>query len=158
MAMSGLEFISPMKIKCLHGYFIIDEQNASDISRFMSIFAGLEIVNAGEYFTFKPLKGAPRYSIKGNQYLGATATKTVEGEPWEVMRANGLVYNFAKGLVQPKSAITQSVQLTIGAGIILSPGLILPGSRTNGGVSVTDYAARYSFGTGRFIYSEVSGG
>jgi hypothetical protein len=142
-----------MRIRCVHGYYFFEESSVGQLSDFMNRYA-LSIVPNGDHFTFEFLKDAPRYSILGNPYLGAPAIKTFEGEPWEIMRENQLVYNFQTGLMQSLLAVTQVTPLNNAGRYYVSNGLILPGSLTDGGLRVTDYSARYS-GL-RFQYSEVT--
>lgn len=143
-----------MRIKCLHGYFIFEESESGQISRYMSM-TGLSIVPKNNHYTFESLQAAKKYSIKGNQYLGALATKTFEGEPWEVMRQNGLAYNFNTGLVVPINSITQAIKIATGVNYMLSNGLILPGSLTDGGNRVKEYSAWYLFNSAQYRFSEV---
>lgn len=144
-----------LRVKCLHGYFILEETKAGQVSKFMSLF-GLSLVPKDNYFTFEALVNAPDYSIINNAYLGATATKTVEGEPWQIMRANGLVYNFNTDKVMLMTAVTQKIKVERSGNFFISQGLILPGSIKEDGSRVTDYAAWYSFDTARFRYTEVT--
>jgi hypothetical protein len=144
-----------MKIECLHGYFLFEETRAGQISDFMSLF-GLEITKVGNRFTFQDLADAPRFSIEGSTYLGAPAVATFEGEPWEVMRANNLVYDFTQGVVVPISSITQAARLNAAGNYFVSTGMILPGSITEDGSRVTDYAAFYVSDRVNFKYSEVT--
>lgn len=144
-----------MKIRCLHGYFIFEETKAGQVSDFMSLF-DLALVADGRAFTFAALADAPSYSIAGGLYLGALATKTFEGDPWEVMEANGLVYNFSSEVVQPIALITQQLQVDSSNNYFVSPGLILPGSIATDGSRVTDYAAFYVKEVSQFKYSEIS--
>jgi hypothetical protein len=142
-----------MKVRCVHGYFFFEEDRTGQFSDFVNRF-GLSILPNGDHFTFEALVGAPRYAIAGNTYLGAPATVTYEGEPWEIMRANQLIYNFETGLVQSLLAVTQLTPLRSTGRYFLANGLILPGSLTDEGSRVTDYSARYSdLG---FKYSEVT--
>lgn len=122
----------------------------------MSLFTGVELVAKNDFFTFSFLEDAPNYSLKGSKYLDAAATETIAGLPSEVMRANGLVYNFQKGLVVPIASISQRVEIIEASSYFISPGLILPGSLTDRGKRVTDYAAWYLFSEGQFKYSEVT--
>jgi hypothetical protein len=122
----------------------------------MSIFSGLKVYSAGDHFTFEDLLGAPEYSIAGKTYLGAAATKTYSGSPGEIFRANKLVYDFNKGLVQPISSVTQTVKIYESGNTFISQGLILPGSFTDDGGRVTDYSAWYLFDSGKFKYSELT--
>lgn len=145
-----------MKIDCLHGYFKFYETRSGDVSRFMSLFAGLSIFKFEDHFTFEALLDAPDYSIAGNQYLGATATKTFSGKPWEIFKENGLVYDFNKGSVQPILSTTQVVKIYESGNTFISQGLILPGSFTDEGSRVTDYSAWFLFDSLKFKYSELT--
>ncbi len=148
-----------MKIRCLHGYFLFKETASGDVARFQNIFSGLSIVPAiDDYFTFEKLFEAPTHVIAGDTYLGAPATETYEGKPWDIMRANGLVYNIGTGLVEPITAVKTRLELKTSINYYVSPGLIQPGSVRDDGLRVTDYAAFFLFDTHRFRYSEVSFG
>lgn len=144
-----------MKARCLHGFFIFEEVKVGEVSDFVS-YSGLSIVPRGTYFTFEGLQSAPRYSIQGKPYLGATTTKTFEGEPWEVMQANGLVFDFLTNTVKPLLSVTQLVSIKTAGHRFISNGLILPGSVTEDGKRVKDYAAHYSKESLRWLYSEVT--
>lgn len=145
-----------MRISCRHGYFIFEEERPGDVSRFLTIYSGLNIVSMGNQFTFAKLAAAPNYSIVGNPYLGTVATKTICSEPPEVMRANGLIYNYNTDKLVPLISISQRAVLAEGANYYLSDGLILPGSITDDGKRVTDYAAWYLSDVQQFRYSEVT--
>lgn len=146
-----------MKIDCLHGYFKFTESRIGELSDFASLFT-LDLSSQDDYFTFTPLVNAPKFSIEGGFYLGAIATKTFEGEPWEVMRENKLVFNFSTGKVVPIASITQRPQTGKAANYYFSDGLLLPGSVRDDGLRVTDYSAGYLFGSIKFKYSEVKYG
>lgn len=143
-----------MKIKCLHGFFKFEETRLGELSKFVSRF-GLELERCQDFFTFKPLAEAPDFSIKGLPYLGADTIATYEGNPWEIMRENELVYHFGKGKVVDISTITIRTPLANAGNYFISNGLILPGSLTEDGDRVTDYAAWFSMDTLEFKYSEV---
>lgn len=143
-----------MRIKCLHGYFIFTETKVGQVSNFMARY-DLDLVPKDDYFTFSALEDAPSYSLIGLPYLGVPAIANYEGRPWEVMRANGFVYSFALGLVVPIESVSQLVGVRAAGNRFVSPGLILPGSVTDDGSRVTDYAAWFSRDTLRFNYSEV---
>ena len=121
----------------------------------MSIF-NLPLVRKHDFFTFETLEAAPDYAILGGEFLGAEVIKTFEGQPDEVMRENELVYNFLTDEVVPVSSIVQRVKVAEAASFFLSDGLILPGSVTDGGLRVMDYAAWYDFKSGQFKYSEIN--
>lgn len=143
-----------MRIKCLHGYFLFEETRLGQISDFMRRF-GFSLVQVGPFYTFETLADAPRYSLKGKPLMGVPATKNFEGEPWEVFAENAVVYDFSKDLVLPIGLVVQPTTVLQAGNRFVSPGLILPGSTTEGGKRVKDYAAWYSRDTLRFLYSEV---
>lgn len=145
-----------MRIECDHGFFRFYESSGGDLARFLNIYSGFELARVTDYFTFSALATAETFSIAGAQYLSNIATETFEGKPWDVMRANGLIYDFTKGLVVPIASVTVRTKLSQAGKYYSSPGLILPGSVTDGGDRVTDYAAWFSFKTASFRYSEVS--
>lgn len=144
-----------MQIRCDHGYFFFRESKVGQISAFMSIF-GLDLVAKDDYYTFETLFDSDDFSIKGSEYLGSVATVTYAGRPWEVMRENGLVYDFTQDLVVPIETIVTTVEISEAANYFLSPGLILPGSVRDDGSRVTDYSAWYLFDSAKFKYSEVN--
>lgn len=144
-----------MLVECIHGYFKFSETSVGQISRFMSLF-GLEVERKEDHFTFSDLVDAPNYSIAGGTFLGIPTIKTFEGPPWEVMRANRLVYDFNIGLVRPIDTVTQILKLESSSNYFLTTGMILPGSITDDGGRVTDYAAFYSSDRATFKYSEIT--
>lgn len=144
-----------MRIRCLHGYFIFQELKAGQVSEFINLF-GFSLSAKDDYFTFDFLLGAPDYSLILKPYLGVPATATFEGRPWEVMRENGLIYDFDLNIVKPILSVTQFFQIETAANYFISNGLILPGSVTADGSRVKDYSAWFSFSNSTFRYSEVS--
>lgn len=143
-----------MRVECLHGYFRFSEESAGQISKFISLF-GLEIERAGDHFTFSDLVDAPTHSIVGGTFLGVPTISTFEGEPWEVMRENRLIYDFQKGLVVPIDSVLQVVSIAQAGNYFVTSGMILPGSITDDGSRVTDYSAFYVQERGNFKYSEI---
>lgn len=146
-----------MTIKCLHGYFKFNETKMGEVSDFISLFE-LDLVSKNDYYTFPELASAPDYAIKGGFYLGAIVTKTFEGEPWDIMRENKLVYNFLTKRVVPLQSVTQRPVINQAANYYFSDGLLLPGSVRDDGLRVTDYSAGYLFGSIKFKYAEVQFG
>jgi hypothetical protein len=143
-----------MRIECRHGYFVFEELEAGELSQFSSIY-GLDFIYSGDHYTFTDLAGAPNYSLPGGSFLGAPTIVAFEGHPWEVMRANGLIYNFILGAIVPLLSVVQTIRIQLSGNIYISNGMILPGSVTDDGSRVTDYAAFYDGIGGRFQYSEV---
>ena len=145
-----------MQINCVGGYFIFRQSRAGEISDFASLFEGLSFDSVNDYFTFTALRDAPKFAIAGDTYLGAPCTVTCEGEPWDVMRMNDLVFDFNQNKVVPLESITRLASITQAANYFLSPGLIIPGSVTDDGSRVRDYAAHYFFDSNKFKYSELT--
>lgn len=143
-----------MRIRCLHGYFKIDEMDQGQISNFMSRF-GFSIVPKDDFFTFSAIQDAPDYTIKGQTILGVTAIKTFEGTPQDVFRQNTIVYDFNDGTVKLLSTVTQQIEIVKAGGMYLSNGLILPGSLTKDGLRVTDYTCYTNKSSSRWHYTEV---
>lgn len=143
-----------MKITCLHGYFIFEELEPGQVSEFMSAFK-VELVRKDNYYTFKKLAEAKDYSLLGLPYLGVPATKTYEGQPWEVMKENGLVYHFNSDLVLPIETIFDVADIKEANSYFLSQGLIVPGSFTNA-VRIKNYSGFYLFDQFKFKYTEIS--
>lgn len=144
-----------MKARCLHGFYIFEETKVGQFSDFMSYF-GLNLVPKDDYFTFEFLAQAPKYSIKGKPFLGFTAIKTFQGHPWEVFEANGVIYDFDQGTLKPINSVTQKTTVRLAGNRFVSTGLILPGSITDDGQRVKDYAAHFSQDRLKWLYSEVS--
>lgn len=144
-----------MKIKCLHGFYLIEETRPGQVADFMNIFA-CELLPFRNFFTFSALASAPNYALVGGTYLEAPVIQTFEGEPWEIMKANDLVYDFQADAVRPLAGTTQRISLFKGPGSFVSSGLILPGSVTEDGKRVTDYSAHLSFDSLKFKYTGVT--
>ncbi len=134
---------------------MFEEAKAGQVSKLTNLF-GFEFALKNGYYTFSTLDDAPEYSILGGTFLGAPCIKTFEGKPWEVMRENGLVYDFVNDEVVPILTIVNPVKIYEASNYFLSNGMILPGSVTEDGSRVKDYAAHYLFDTAKFKYSEVS--
>jgi hypothetical protein len=146
-----------MRVKSLHGYFIFEEHSVGELSKFMTQYE-VEIERDGDLYTFADLVGAPEYAIAGGVYLGAPVTVTYEGKPWEIMKQNNLVYDFRLGLMVPILSVLLHAEYSLGQNYFMADGLIQPGSITDDGSRVKDYAAWYSFDSKRFRYTEVISG
>lgn len=143
-----------MRIKCLHGYFIFEEDFIGEVSKFITRY-GIPIVQKDDQYVFEFLENAPDYSIKGAPFLGTVATETFEGKPWEVMEANGFVFNFNTGLISPIASITQKTTIQRAGNYFVADGLILPGSVLSSGSKIKSYFGWFSFDTLSFRYSGV---
>lgn len=94
-----------MRVLCRHGHMSFYPEAAGDLSMFCNYF-GSELVREDDFWTFERLQNAPSYSIKGNPYLGKTAKVSYAGRPWEVMKANDMVFNIQTGEMADKSEIS----------------------------------------------------
>lgn len=143
-----------LKINCLHGFYIFEESEPGQISRFVTLF-GLSLAKWRHAFTFEALAEAPEFAISGQSYLGAAVLNTHAGEPWQIMKANGLIYNFGSGELMQKALIKTIADLDQSGPYFVSSGLILPGSLLKDGRKIHSYNAHFSFNTLRFRYSGV---
>lgn len=101
-----------MRIVCRHGHYAFFPRGAADVQRFAQFF-NLDLVLDQEFYTFRNLKGLAFYSLKGKQYgNGPIAKVTFSGKPWEVMQANGFVYDLNSGLIVDKASIGFTTKLT----------------------------------------------
>lgn len=144
-----------MRVKCLHGFFIFDEREVADVSRFMSK-TGLSLVPWRDSFTFEDIAEAPDYSIKGKDLMGTPALETFEGEPWEVFEENGIVYNFGTGLFPQILTVSTTSRLELSGNRYLSPGLLVPGTLLPSGDRIKSYTGYWLRDSGRWLYSEVT--
>ncbi len=133
-----------MRVLCRHGHFAFFPEDAGDINRFR-VYYGQELVRVGNYYTFPGLEDAPKYSLLGSPYLGVPATKTFEGEPWEVMEANGFVYFFETDTIGPKELALDIVSLArMQFYFLFQNQLIQPGSRLTTGEQILSYDGDFS--------------
>lgn len=144
-----------MRVLCRNGHFAFYPKNESEVFRFSSFF-GETLERDGDFYTFKFLKEAPKYSIKGAPYLGVTATKTFEGEPWEIMRENNLVYSLAAKIAVLKTTILLVINPQNAEGFFLAESpLIQPASLGPNGQRLTSYDAEYIGDTSQLRVFEV---
>lgn len=143
-----------MRIDCDHGYFRIYPEKTTDVFNFQSVLSK-ELTQVGHWFTFKALGSLPWYSIEGNSYGGAAAIVTYSGYPWDVMRANGFVYNLSSDVTVPISSISRSVLLAEGSGEILSPVPVLQPGWNVRGAKITGYYGWLDVDIMRLILSRV---
>lgn len=142
-----------MRVLCRHGHFAFYPHRPWDIAQFCSYFE-LSLEREGDYYTFPDLLDAPDFSLAAKPYLATPAIKTYEGKPWEIFRENGLVYNFNTGLVVPKAAIVETVELKQCDFFYLSSTpLIVPGSRDGTGNQVLSYDGEFNY---NFLELKVS--
>jgi hypothetical protein len=116
-----------MRVNCIHGYFKFFEEAAGEIARFSETFE-MAMVQVEDYFTFETLADAPDYSLVGHPYLNAVGIENFSGPPWEVMRANRLVYDFRYDLVVPIMTIIEAANIQSANNYFYSSSLILPGA------------------------------
>lgn len=143
-----------MKITCLHGYFIVREDLSGEVAKFNSFYSQ-DLVAKDDYYTFSALAPAPIYSVAPLPYLGVPTIKTYCANPWDVMRQNALVYNFASRLVIPISAVNTQVPYARTYYGYSSNGLIQPGSTNPGWQKITGYQAIWEYSDQTFAYTEL---
>jgi len=143
-----------MRIICQHGYFTFEESYVGEVSDFVDLY-GLDIVQDKNNFTFKTLKGCPRQSLNGHNFLGYKANANYEGSTEDIFRANKIVYDFNVDKVVDISSISQSISLRAAGNRFVSDGLILPGSKTTDGLVVVGYQCWYSKYSSSWLYSGV---
>lgn len=144
-----------MRILCRHGHFSFFQSYAGEIARFMEVW-GVELVKQDDFYTFLKLAGAPKYSLAGKPYLGMLAVKTFEGEPWEILKANGFVYQIASGLIVPKQVILNPFTPVQTGYYYTSEGpMIQPGSWYNGN-QLLSWDASYDYEFNQLQMSEFS--
>ena len=144
-----------MRIVCNHGFFIFEEDALGEVSDFIGLH-DLDLSSYKNDFTFKPLKDAADFSIKGADYLNFKAVKTFQGEPWEVMRANGLVYDFQTGKLVDYKTINEVIQFEASSNSFVANGLVSPGSITQSGKRILGFSCWYSRNDSSWLYSGVT--
>ena len=144
-----------MKIVCTHGYFEFFETYVGEVSDFLNLYTDISLVPKGDCFVFEKFQNAPDYSLPGIPFLDVIATQIFEGSPGEVMRKNGLIYDFDRDLVVPIDSVVDVDSLEAAGNYFFSNGLLMPGALTVEGMRVTDYSAWfYAKGT-RIKYTGV---
>lgn len=144
-----------MIIKCRHGFFTFEEESPGEISKFASFFDA-SLVSYRGTFTFEELSEAAEYSILSKPYLGVPAIKTFEGDPWEIMAENDLVYDLSLKSVVPIETIVTSASVIKSDFFYYQEKLIQPGSFLSGGGRVLGYTAWYSWQKAiGFRYTEI---
>lgn len=134
-----------MRVLCDHGFYRFYPDDNGSLARFSHLFA-IDLEKERDYYTFSYLKGLKDYSLAGSFYSTGLATKTFEGYPWEIMRANGLVFNFSTGLLVPKIAIINSEKLIPANQFFLCGSRLLQaGSRDQSANQILSYDSDFDF-------------
>ena len=142
-----------MRIVCNHGYFKFFEEKQGEIAKFNTRY-GQDLKFVNDYYTFTGLSELNNYSIKGALYSNMVSTKTYAGEPWEIMRQNGFVFNFVLGVLS-NILITGNFFKPVNVGAFkYSEGLVLPGSYSYDARKVTGYTCRFDFDSALYRYTE----
>lgn len=133
-----------MRVLCRHGHFAFYPRNAGEVARFTQYF-GIQLESVEDFYTFPLLVDAPKFSLVGLPYLAVPALETFEGEPWEVMRANGFVYDVKKEtLVRKETVLIQIAPPLLSFYYLAQTPLIQPGSRNSIGRQVLSFDGEYS--------------
>lgn len=143
-----------MKVTCIHGYFIVTEDEPGDIAKFNSHY-DQDLVRKDWYYTFQALADIPTESILGKPFLNLVGLKTYAGKPWHLMEQNGFVYDFINGLLVPIASVVAKVdpvQLLDGYS---TGGLIQPGSISKTWQRISGYRGHVDCEYFTFDYSEL---
>lgn len=144
-----------MKITCLSGYYVFEESMPGEISDFIN-YTRLDLVRRENYFTFKNLLDAPEFSISSMPLLNLIANITCEGKPWDVFKANGFSYDFTTGKIVNSNLVIKKFTIKGSGNMMVSPGLILPGSINQDGQKIESYVCWYDRSGGSWYYTEVT--
>lgn len=132
-----------MRVLCRHGHIAFYPRQATEIARFTQYF-GVELERVRDFYTFPLLAEAPDFSLEGLAYLDVPALATFEGEPWDVMRENGFVYNVDKeSIVRKETILTQINSPLVGQFYLPGVPLVQPGSRNASGNQILSYDGEY---------------
>ena len=99
-----------MKIFCQHGFYTFEPESMDDQAHFEAN-TGYKLVRAGERLTFAPLAELPELSIKGQPFGNLTATVNYCGEPEDILRANGFVFDLHSQKLVELSKAKQALEL-----------------------------------------------
>lgn len=146
-----------MRVVCRHGHFAFYPKDQTEVLRLKTVY-DLELEAENDYFTFPGLIGLPRWSQAGLVYAAPiVASVTYEAQnPWEVMRANDVVYSLALGTLVLSASITEQVRLSqTDACAVVRKILIQPGSILPTGVPLLGYVGEMDLRLQRlYLYSQ----
>jgi hypothetical protein len=132
-----------MRLLCRHGHYAFYPEEAYEIQVFNS-FYGSSLVRDGDFYTFSGQVGAPNYSLIGKTYKNIPAVARYEGNPWDVMKANGFVFNLVTGLFVPAASIVSVVSLAMTGQFFLTKNtLIQAGAFDARGLKILSYDAEF---------------
>jgi hypothetical protein len=132
-----------MRVLCRSGHFAFYPRKTSDIARFSNYF-DITLEREEDYFTFPLLRDAPKYSISGKPFMGVPAIKTYAGNPWDIMKANSIVYHLGTKLVVPKLSILGIIDLKqVGYYFLAESALVQPGMRLRTGQQILSYTGEF---------------
>jgi len=144
-----------MRILCQHGFHKFIPRQPGDLSVFASVY-GLTLVRKEDYYTFERLADLEKYSLEGLAYSNLVANSNYEGQPWEVMKENGFVYNILTGLLVLKSTIKIQIDPPVLKRYLLSETpLIQAGSKNKFSQTVLSYDGEFLFDTMQFRLNGV---
>lgn len=99
-----------MKIFCDHGFYSFIPEDMDDQAYFEAA-TGYKLARFNNRLTFAPLAALADISIKGQPYGGVAANVNYCGEPWDIMRANGFVFDLAAQKLTDLAGITKKAEL-----------------------------------------------
>jgi hypothetical protein len=144
-----------MKITCIHGYFIVKEDEPGDVAKFNSFYTQ-DLVQKDWYYTFQAIADCPSESILGKPFLGSVGTATYAGKPWELFEQNGYVYDFINDLIVPIISITAKVDPIRELATFSTGGLIQPGSIVKTWTRIKGFQCQVDCDYFQYEYSELT--
>lgn len=148
-----------MRVLTRNGHFAFFPFDVSEVARFSRFFQS-ELLQDGDFYTFAFLQGAPDYCLPGKEYLNLAATVSFAGRgPWDVMGANGFVFDLATRKLVLLSSVSANIDLPRSDSYFISPiPLIQPGSRDASGKQIISYDGEFELNTFRLRLIEVAYG
>ena len=132
-----------MRVLCRHGHFAFFPRREYEIFIFNDLLE-VELVRSQDFYTFPILKDLPDYSLVGQLYGNFPSITRYEGNPWEIMRENRLVYSLETGLLVPRETIFVSINPVITGEFFLADTLLIqPGSSNYIGQRILSYDAEF---------------
>lgn len=100
-----------MKLIVRHGHYAFYPRYSKSVSVFNGVFRQELKLDPKGFYTFPRLLNLPDYALEAKPYGNLPAIKTYEGEPWEIMREQGWVYNLTTEALAPITSISYSVKI-----------------------------------------------
>lgn len=102
-----------MRIICKNGYYKFFPIDIGGLKFFSELYGSLK--PEGDYYTFDTLQELDNYIFAGWPIGITTATKNYAGDKSELLKANGLTYNYITGQIVPIISIIGEMRIDAGA-------------------------------------------